>query len=111
VPGTNGKMSEASAAMALTSLEARRVPVANRRSYDAYREALAGLPGVSLLAPAAGDAWNHYVVLDVSPLSPASGATSARRAVGGTHLRAALLPSGCHRTGPTPARCRTGRLP
>lgn len=67
--GTNGKMSEASAAMALTSLESLdEFLAANRRNYDAYREALAGLPGVSLLAPAAGDAWNHhYVVLDVDP--------------------------------------------
>jgi dTDP-4-amino-4,6-dideoxygalactose transaminase len=67
--GTNGKMSEASAAMALTSLESLdEFLAANRRNYDAYREALAGLPGVRLLAPAAGDAWNHhYVVLDVDP--------------------------------------------
>ena len=67
--GINGKMSEASAAMALTSLESLdEFLAANRRNYDVYREALAGLPGVGLLAPGAGDGWNHhYVALEIDP--------------------------------------------
>ena len=45
--GTNAKMSEASAAMGLTSLESLDVFVAaNRRNHAAYARELAGLPGV-----------------------------------------------------------------
>jgi len=67
--GINGKMSEASAAMALTSLESLdEFLAANRRNYDVYREALAGLPGVGLLAPGTGHGWNHhYVALEIDP--------------------------------------------
>ena len=65
--GTNGKMSEVSAAMALTSLESLdQFLAANRRNYGAYREALATVPGVSVLGPDPEDGWNHhYVVLMV----------------------------------------------
>jgi dTDP-4-amino-4,6-dideoxygalactose transaminase len=67
--GTNGKMSEASGAMALTSLESLDEFLAvNRRNYDAYRDALAGLSGVSVLAPAPEDGWNHhYVAVEIDP--------------------------------------------
>ena len=45
--GTNGKMNEASAAMGLTNLEAvDEFVAANRCNSDAYRHALAGVPGV-----------------------------------------------------------------
>jgi dTDP-4-amino-4,6-dideoxygalactose transaminase len=48
--GTNAKMSEMSAAMGLTSLEAMdRFIDRNRDNDDAYRSGLAGLPGVRLL--------------------------------------------------------------
>jgi dTDP-4-amino-4,6-dideoxyglucose len=45
--GTNAKLNEASAAMGLTSLEAlAQTVVHNRSNYEAYRLALAGIPGV-----------------------------------------------------------------
>jgi dTDP-4-amino-4,6-dideoxygalactose transaminase len=48
--GTNGKMSEVSAAMGLTSLESLEEIVAvNYRNYQAYQAGLAGIPGVKLL--------------------------------------------------------------
>ena len=48
-PGTNGKMTEISAAMGLTNLEALDEFIAvNRRNYDAYREAVAAIPGLLL---------------------------------------------------------------
>ncbi|HET9198650.1 MAG TPA: DegT/DnrJ/EryC1/StrS family aminotransferase, partial [Solirubrobacterales bacterium] len=48
--GTNAKLSEAGAAMGLASLDALDGFIAaNRRNYAAYTEALAGIPGVSLL--------------------------------------------------------------
>lgn len=67
LPGTNAKMSEAAAAMGLASLAGIDDLVArNRRRYEAYRERLAGIPGVELVAPAR---WSrpsyHYVLLRV----------------------------------------------
>ena len=47
--GTNGKMSEVSAAMGLTGLESLHfVHEANRRNYQLYQQQLAGLQGVRL---------------------------------------------------------------
>lgn len=47
--GTNGKLSEAAAAMGLTSLEALDENIAhNRANYDAYRRAIEGIPGVTV---------------------------------------------------------------
>jgi dTDP-4-amino-4,6-dideoxygalactose transaminase len=49
--GTNGKMSEVSAAMGLTSLECiDEIIAVNRINYETYRRELAGLPGVKLIA-------------------------------------------------------------
>ena len=48
-PGTNGKLTEICAAMGITSLEAmEEIIAANRRNYEAYREGLQKLSGVSL---------------------------------------------------------------
>ncbi|MCA9176715.1 MAG: aminotransferase class I/II-fold pyridoxal phosphate-dependent enzyme [Planctomycetales bacterium] len=47
--GVNAKMSELAAAMGLSMLEQReRFVDANRRNYEAYRDALQGLPGIRL---------------------------------------------------------------
>ncbi|MBI4770099.1 MAG: DegT/DnrJ/EryC1/StrS family aminotransferase [Chloroflexi bacterium] len=66
--GTNGKMSEVSAAMGLTGLECLGELIAvNRRNYQQYREALAGLPGVTFVAYPDGERHNYqYVVLEVN---------------------------------------------
>ena len=65
--GTNGKMSEISAAMGLTGLETLDEVVAvNRENYHAYRDALAGVPGLTLLDYDERERCNfQYVVLDV----------------------------------------------
>ncbi len=48
--GTNGKMSELSAAMGLTSLEAMDEIIAtNQRHYADYRQRLASIPGITLV--------------------------------------------------------------
>jgi dTDP-4-amino-4,6-dideoxygalactose transaminase len=67
--GTNAKMSELSAAMGLTSLDAFDSFVAvNRRNYARYAAGLAGLEDVRLIDYADGDQHNyHYVVLEVPP--------------------------------------------
>ncbi|HVM40074.1 MAG TPA: DegT/DnrJ/EryC1/StrS family aminotransferase [Acidimicrobiia bacterium] len=71
--GTNGKMSEASAAMGLTSLEAFEHFVAVNAANDAdYRAKFDGLPGVRLVEQGAGRGEErnyHYVVAEIDELA------------------------------------------
>lgn len=71
-PGTNGKMTEIAAAMGLVNLDAIDETVAaNRRNYETYRAALAGLPGINLLAFDEHERNNYqYVVIEVGPECP-----------------------------------------
>lgn len=73
-PGTNGKMIEVAAAMGLVNLDAiDSVIAANRRNHRAYREALAGLPGISLLGFGDSERNNYqYAVMEVSDACPIS---------------------------------------
>lgn len=65
--GTNGKMSEVSAAMGLTSLEALDEFIAtNRRHYGRYRARLDAIPGLHLVSYREGEQHNfQYVVVEV----------------------------------------------
>jgi dTDP-4-amino-4,6-dideoxygalactose transaminase len=65
--GTNGKMSEVSAAMGLTNLESMAEFIAvNRRHHKQYAEELVGLSGVTLLASDEEEKCNYqYVVLEI----------------------------------------------
>lgn len=65
--GTNGKMSEISAAMGLTSLESVDEFIAhNRANYDAYNCHLASIAGVTLMPYDTGEQNNYqYVVLEI----------------------------------------------
>ena len=65
--GTNGKMSEVSAAMGLTSLDSlEKFVAANYRNYTEYRQQLAEVPGVSVLAYDQDEKCNyHYIVLEI----------------------------------------------
>ncbi|HEY9722349.1 MAG TPA: DegT/DnrJ/EryC1/StrS family aminotransferase [Oscillatoriaceae cyanobacterium] len=65
--GINGKMTEISAAMGLTSLEAIAGFVeVNRANYGRYRARLADLPGVRLIAYDTAERNNYqYVILEV----------------------------------------------
>lgn len=73
-PGTNGKMIEIAAAMGLVNLDAiDDVVDANRANYHAYREVLAGIPGVRLVEYDERERNNfQYVIVEVGPESPAS---------------------------------------
>jgi len=64
--GTNGKMTEVAAAMGLTSLEAHEDFIAvNRRNYEAYRNELKGIPGLSLMRYDDGERFNYqYLVIE-----------------------------------------------
>jgi len=65
--GTNGKMSEVSAAMGLTSLESADSFIeANRRNYHLYRQELAKVPGISVSLYQEDERCNYqYVVLEI----------------------------------------------
>jgi dTDP-4-amino-4,6-dideoxygalactose transaminase len=68
-PGTNGKMIEICAAMGLVNLDyIDTVIEANRRHWLAYRDALAGIPGLRLMPydEAERNNW-QYVILEVDP--------------------------------------------
>lgn len=73
-PGTNGKMVEVCAAMGLTNLEyIDTVIAANRRNYEAYRDGLAGLPGLRLFSYDDAERQNYqYVVVEVGDDFPVS---------------------------------------
>jgi dTDP-4-amino-4,6-dideoxygalactose transaminase len=65
--GTNGKMSEVSAAMGSTNLESIDDFIAvNRQNYRQYAEELAGLEGVTFVASDGQEKCNYqYVVLEI----------------------------------------------
>ena len=65
--GTNGKMSEISAAMGLTGLESiDEFIAANRRNYTAYRAGLEGIPGIQLMSYDANERCNYqYIIVEV----------------------------------------------
>lgn len=67
--GTNGKMSEVSAAMGLTTLESLEEFIAvNCRNYRQYQRELGNLPGVELVAYDEGEKRNcQYVVIVLDP--------------------------------------------
>lgn len=73
-PGTNGKMIEVCAAMGLSNLESlEAIFEANRRTHAAYRDALDGIAGITLLeyTPTERNS-HHYVVLEIDDRFPAS---------------------------------------
>jgi dTDP-4-amino-4,6-dideoxygalactose transaminase len=65
--GTNGKMSEVSAAMGLSTLESMEdVVEVNLRNYRWYRKELSGIPGITLAAYDESERCNYqYIVLEV----------------------------------------------
>jgi dTDP-4-amino-4,6-dideoxygalactose transaminase len=66
-PGTNGKLTEIAAAMGLTNLESLDSFVAiNRKNYEAYRDGIAALNGLKLLAYDESERNNfQYIVLEI----------------------------------------------
>jgi dTDP-4-amino-4,6-dideoxygalactose transaminase len=65
--GTNGKMTEASAAMGLTNLASLDDFIAaNRRNAQAYQRVLAGIPGLTLIAHDSAECRNYqYVIAEI----------------------------------------------
>ncbi|MEW5834103.1 MAG: DegT/DnrJ/EryC1/StrS family aminotransferase [Pseudomonadota bacterium] len=101
-PGTNGKMPEINAAMGLVNLDALpRFVDANRRRYERYREALAGIDGIRLIEyDERNDPNYQYVVMEVDECFPGGrdGIVSALQAE--NILARKYFWPGCHRMKP-----------
>jgi dTDP-4-amino-4,6-dideoxygalactose transaminase len=100
--GTNGKMSEVSAAMGITSLESRDEFVeANRRNHDAYRAGLADVDGVELIAYDEAELGNwQYAVIEVDESAGLSRDDLQRVLWAENVLARRYFYPGCHRMEP-----------
>ncbi|HDH58427.1 MAG TPA: dTDP-4-dehydro-6-deoxyglucose aminotransferase, partial [Bacteroidetes bacterium] len=65
--GTNGKMSEISAAMGITSLEIMDdIIEVNRRNYNSYYEMLGDIPGIKLMRYDGSERYNYqYIIAEI----------------------------------------------
>ncbi len=110
--GGKGKMSEASAAMGLTSLEARDdFYAANRDNYEAYRAGLEGVGGIELIAYEEAELCSrHYVVIEVDESAALSRDELQRVLWAENVLARRYFFPGCHRMEPyRSAFAETGR--
>lgn len=101
--GTNGKMSEISAAMGLTSLESIDEFIdVNRRNYAEYRSHLEDIPGVSLITYDESQRCNYqYVVLEVDADRTSLSRDQLIRLLHAENVRARrYFYPGCHRMEP-----------
>lgn len=111
--GTNAKMSEAAAAMGLTSLESLDAFIEhNRQNHSTYCELLADLPGIEVLRFEERERHNyHYVVAVVDETSPLSRDELHQLLWAEGVLARRYFRPGCHRMEPyrsenTPAQHR-----
>jgi dTDP-4-amino-4,6-dideoxygalactose transaminase len=100
--GTNGKMTEIQAAMAITNLEAWQTFVdANRANYEGYRAALAGVAGVSILPFRPEETPTcPYVVLELGPEAGLPRDALLRTLQSENVLARRYFHPGCHRMEP-----------
>ena len=105
--GINAKMSEASAAMGLTSLEGfDSFKKAGRRNYLQYEEGLAGLPGARFLEYDLGEQNNfHNIVLEIDEAACGIDRDGVHRVLGAENVlaRRYFFP-GCHMMEPYRSR-------
>ena len=101
--GTNGKMSEPSAAMGLTNLESMDDFIAiNHRHYQHYRRELSDIPGISLQRLSEEERCNYqYIVLEVDESRAGLNRNDLVRILHAENVRARryFFP-GCHRMAP-----------
>jgi dTDP-4-amino-4,6-dideoxygalactose transaminase len=111
--GTNGKMSEASAAMGLTSLESADEFIAiNRRNYVAYRRRLVAVPGIHLLPYAETEQHNYqFIVVELDRGRAGLSRDQLQRVLWAENVisRRYFYP-GCHRMEPYRSMPRYGQL-
>jgi dTDP-4-amino-4,6-dideoxygalactose transaminase len=101
--GTNGKMAEVNAAMGLTNLESLDDFVAvNHRNYEAYRNSLSKIPGLSLINYDNTDKNNyHYIVVEVDESETGISRDELIKVLGAENILARrYFYPGCHRMEP-----------
>lgn len=101
--GTNGKMTEVCAAMGLTSLESVDEFVAtNQRNYKAYRTALQGIAGLTLMAYDDSERTNYqYIVLEIDAKEAGLGRDELVQVLTAENVLARrYFYPGCHRMEP-----------
>jgi len=101
--GTNGKMTEVNAAMGLTNLESLDDFIAvNRRNYEAYRDCLSDIPGLSLIQYDETETNNyHYVVVEIDELQTGISRDELIKVLGAENILARrYFYPGCHRMEP-----------
>lgn len=114
--GTNAKMNEFCAAMGLGSLEGSDAHVAtNLSNWTAYRESLAGLPGLRLYKYDEAEKNNfQYLIVEVDPqASPLSRDELVEVLHAENVIARRYFTPGCHRSGPyrDMPRRKSERLP
>lgn len=101
--GTNGKMTEISAAMGLSSLERLDEFIAvNRRNYAAYSTNLEGIPGIRILPYNDREQCNYqYIVLEIDETAANIGRDALLQTLQAENIMARryFFP-GCHRMEP-----------
>lgn len=100
--GSNGKMSEISAAMGLASLEAFDSFVAhNRNNYEHYRRRIAEIPGLSIVAYDSTQKHNyHYIIVKVDEDAGISRDALVKALEAENILARRYFYPGCHRMEP-----------
>jgi dTDP-4-amino-4,6-dideoxygalactose transaminase len=101
--GTNGKMSEMSAAMGLTSLDSMDEFIAvNRANHAAYAAGLAGIPGITLARYDEAERSNYqYVVAEVDEREAGLGRDALQRVLHAENVLARrYFHPGCHQMEP-----------
>jgi dTDP-4-amino-4,6-dideoxygalactose transaminase len=101
--GTNGKMSEISAAMGLTSLESLEEFISiNLRNYRAYAAGLEGLPGVQLIHYDPQEKNNYqYIVIEIDEKAAGLSRDQLVRILHAENIRARrYFYPGCHQMEP-----------
>jgi len=101
--GINGKMSEASAAMGLTSLESfEDFVTSNRQIYEQYQEEIRGLKGIELLTYDETDKRNYqYIILRVHEVSTGISRDDLSKILWAENVLARrYFYPGCHRVQP-----------
>ncbi len=113
--GTNGKMSEVSAAMGLTGLESlEEFIAANQRNYEHYESELAGVPGIHLVRFDETEKCNYqYVVVEVDETAAQIGRDRLLQILHAENVLARrYFYPGCHRMEPYRSEnARAGILP
>jgi dTDP-4-amino-4,6-dideoxygalactose transaminase len=101
-PGTNGKLTEICAAMGIVNLARIDAVIdTNRRQHDAYRVALAAVPGVALIAYDQSERNNYqYAVVEIGDECPVSRDDLVRALHAENVLARKYFWPGCHRMEP-----------